>query len=63
MDTVPFTPDAAALAASEDAVVLSFVFKFKTERQKQIAVSELEAWLKQIIQDALDENTSDLESV
>lgn len=63
MDTVPFTPDAAALSASEDAVVLSFVFKFKTERQKQIAVSELEAWLKQIIQDALDENTSDLESV
>ena len=63
MDTIPFTPDAAALSTSEDTLMLSFVFHFETERQKRIAISELEAWLKQTIQNAIDDNMIELGSV
>lgn len=63
MDSVPFLPDAAAITTTESVIALTLMFEATSLRQRVIGVSELEAWLKQILQDAIDQNQPELGSV
>lgn len=63
MDSIPFMPDAAAISSTKNTIAVTFLFEVGSVRQGVIALSELEEWLSQVLQDAIDQNQSGLGSI